>query len=76
MSHRPHPITGRSLDAALLSFDLHDQLAQLKTEDVWRTGERNAITLMKGHGLRVVLMAMHAGVTLPSTKLTRPSRCR
>jgi quercetin dioxygenase-like cupin family protein len=65
-AHRPHPTTERPLDAPLLTFDLPALLTQIKGEDAWHKGSRNAMTLYKGQGLRVVLVAIHAGTVIPS----------
>ena len=65
-SQRPYPTTERPLDAPLLTFDMAPLLAQIKGEEAWRTGARNAMTLHKGPGLRIVLIAMHANTTIPS----------
>lgn len=61
--------TERPLDAVLLTFDIP---AQLKQESVWQTGSRNGITLLKTEGLRVVLVAMHAGTVIPVHKAEGP----
>ena len=72
MALRRHPTTAErslteySLDAPLLTFDIPMLLAQLKHENLWRTGKRNAMTLLKDHGLRVVLIVLHAGTAIPS----------
>lgn len=42
-------------------FDLDEELARLHEEKEWQEGRRNAITLRKGGGLNVVLLAMKAG---------------
>jgi quercetin dioxygenase-like cupin family protein len=49
----------------MLSFDLPEQLARIRSEETWKTAERNAITLWKGPAMRVVLVALHAGASLP-----------
>ena len=71
-SQRPHPITERPLDAPLLTFDLAALLAQIKGEDTWQQGPRNAMTLHKAPGLQVVLIAMHANTTIPSHRAAGP----
>jgi quercetin dioxygenase-like cupin family protein len=71
-AQRPHPITERLLDAPLLTFDLAPLVAQLKGEESWHTGVRNAMTLYKGPGLRIVLIAMHANTTIPSHRADGP----
>ena len=71
-SQRPHPTTERPLDAPLLTFDIAPLVAQLKGEETWHTGARNAMTLHKGPGLRVVLIAMHANTTIPSHQADGP----
>ena len=71
-AQRPHPITERPLDAPLLTFDIAALLAQIKGEDTWRQGPRSAMTLHKGPGLQVVLIAMHANTTIPSHRADGP----
>jgi quercetin dioxygenase-like cupin family protein len=58
-SDRPHVTKERPLAAAWLSFDLPVTLKQIKAEETWRSSSRNAMTLMKGRGQRMVLIAMH-----------------
>jgi quercetin dioxygenase-like cupin family protein len=65
-------LTEYSLDAPLLTFDIPTMLAQLKCEAPWQTGERNAMTLLKGQGLRVVLVTIHAGTAIPSHQVESP----
>jgi quercetin dioxygenase-like cupin family protein len=57
MSTRPE----RPLHGPLQSFDLEAEVLRLRGEKEWRTGRRNAVTLRKGGGLNVVLLAMKAG---------------
>ena len=71
-AQRPHPTTERPLDAPLLTFDFPALLTQIKREDTWHKGSRNAVTLYKGEGLRVVLVAMRAGTTIPSHRADSP----
>jgi quercetin dioxygenase-like cupin family protein len=56
----------RPIDGPSLAFDVPALLTQLKRERAWRTGSRNGLTLLKTDGLRVVLVAMHAGTTIPA----------
>jgi quercetin dioxygenase-like cupin family protein len=69
---RPHPTTERPLDAPLLTFDIHTLVTQIKREDTWKKGSRSGMTLLKGQGLRVVLVAMRAGTTIPSHRADGP----
>jgi quercetin dioxygenase-like cupin family protein len=55
-----------------LTFDLAALLAQIKGEDTWQQGPRNAMTLHKEPGLQVVLIAMHANTTIPSHRADGP----
>lgn len=57
--------TERPLDAPMLTFDISALLTQVKQESAWQTGSRNGITLLKTRGLRVVLVALHAGTMIP-----------
>jgi quercetin dioxygenase-like cupin family protein len=61
MAFRSHPGSERSLSGPVRGFDLDEELARLREEKEWRDGQRNAITLRKGGGLNVVLLAMRAG---------------
>jgi quercetin dioxygenase-like cupin family protein len=61
---RPHVTSERRLDAALLTFDIPTLLAQIKTEDAWRRESHTAMTLVKSHGLCIILVAMHGGVRI------------
>ena len=58
---RSTPGAERSLDRPVMTFDLPAILADLKQEPTWRTGRRNAVTLLKAPGLRVVLVALQGG---------------
>lgn len=58
------PLGGRILDAPLVSIDLPQRIAQLKTEPAWEKSDRNAITVYKAKQLRIVLIAMHAGAEM------------
>lgn len=71
-TQRPHPTTERPLDAPLLTFDLPALMTHIKGEDAWRKGSRNAMTLLKSQGLRVVLVALHAGTAIPSHQADSP----
>lgn len=64
-SERPHVTAERPLDAAWLSFDLPVMLKRIKAEDTWRSSDRNAMTLMKSRGQRIVLIAMHGSTEIP-----------
>jgi len=61
MVTRPHPESERALHGPLQRFDLDEEISRLREEKAWREGRRNAITLRKGGGLNVVLLAMKAG---------------
>jgi quercetin dioxygenase-like cupin family protein len=61
MAFRPRPGSGRSLREQFRGFNLDQELARLREEKEWQEGRRNAITLRKGGGLSVMLLAMRAG---------------
>ena len=61
---RPEPEAGRPLDAPLLVFDLPALLAQVRQEPAYRTSDRNSLTVFKTDGMRIVLLALHAGAEL------------
>ena len=64
MAFRSRPGSERSLSEPVRGFDLDEELARLREEKEWREGRRKAITLHKGGGLNVVLLAMKAGDSL------------
>jgi quercetin dioxygenase-like cupin family protein len=64
MAFRSRPLSRRSLSEPVRGFDLDEELARLREETEWREGRRNAVTLHKGGGLSVVLLAMRAGCRL------------
>ena len=73
MSTERHEIKrARLLDAPLLTFDLSTLLKEIKREQTWRKGTRNARTLLKGQKLRMVLVAMHAGTLMESHRADAP----
>jgi len=55
----PCHVPDRLLDAALLKFDLPKIIERIMNEDPWKTGDRNAITLVKNEYIRIVLVALH-----------------
>lgn len=61
-----------SLDAPLMTFDLTTLIAEMKAEPTWQAASRNAITLLKDHGLRVVLVVMRAGSVIASHRAQGP----
>ena len=69
---RSSPEVERSLDEAVMIFDLPAILADLKREITWRTGRRNAVTLLKQPGLRLVLVALKAGAEVADHQTDTP----
>ena len=53
---------------ALLTFDLGAGVEQLRAEEGWQQGSRNAKTLVKHPDFRVVLIALEAGARMPEHK--------
>ena len=47
------------MDAPLVNMDLHDFIKQIKSEPTWEKNDRNAITIYKTAGMRIVLIALH-----------------
>ena len=62
----------RPLDVPLLHVQLTEQLERLRQEPTWRTSGRNAITLTKEPGLRLVLMLLSKGTRLPEHRAAGP----
>jgi len=53
------PEGGRLIDAPLVSIDIPDFIKQIKNEPAWKKNDRNAITVYKTDGMRIVLVALH-----------------
>ncbi len=53
------PGAGRVIDATLVRIDVPDFINKLKRETAWEKNDRNAITVFKTDGMRIVLIALH-----------------
>jgi quercetin dioxygenase-like cupin family protein len=49
----------RTMDAALVKIDIPSFIENIRNEKQWKDSNRNAITVFKTNGLRIVLMALH-----------------
>jgi quercetin dioxygenase-like cupin family protein len=49
----------RLVDAPLVNINLSEFIKQIKSETTWGSSDRNAITVFKTNGLRIVLIALH-----------------
>ena len=54
----------RLMDAPLVSMDIPEFIKQLKAEATWETSDRNAMTVYKTNGMRIVLIALHEDAVL------------
>ena len=54
----------RILDAPLVRMDLKEFTKTIKTEKAWKEKDRNAMTVYKTDGMRMVLIALHKGAVL------------
>ena len=53
------PEGARLMDAPLVSMDIPEFIKQLKSEATWENSDRNAMTVYKTNGMRIVLIALH-----------------
>lgn len=58
----------RILDAPLVHIDLKDFTKQLMDEEAWKKRDRNAMTVFKTEGMRIVLIAMHEDAVMAKHK--------
>lgn len=58
-STESRPEGGRIVDAPLVNMDIRDFIKQIKSEQAWEKNDRNAITIYKTDGMRIVLIALH-----------------
>ncbi|CAN5479426.1 hypothetical protein BH10BAC5_BH10BAC5_26040 [soil metagenome] len=54
----------RLMDAPLISMDIPEFIKQLKSETTWENSDRNAMTIYKTNGMRIVLIALHEDAML------------
>ena len=54
----------RQLDAMMVTIDLPAFMKQIKEEKPWLESDRNAMTVFKTDGMRIVLIALHAGAEM------------
>jgi quercetin dioxygenase-like cupin family protein len=62
----------RPVEVPLLHLQFSEELERLRRERMWRTSGRNAITLVKEPGLRVVLMLLGKGTKVPEHQAAGP----
>lgn len=53
------PKGGRLLDAPVVPINMPDFIHQIKKEPTWEKSDRNAMTIYKTDGMRIVLIALH-----------------
>ena len=53
------PEGDRLIDAPLVSMQLPEFIKQIKSEATWENSDRNALTVYKTNGMRIVLIALH-----------------
>lgn len=53
-------------------FDLQRELGKMKSESVWKNGGHDAITLINGPRMRIVLVAMHENAEILSHRTDHP----
>ncbi len=58
------PQGSRILDAPLVDMDLNVLSEQVRNEKTWKENDRNAITLFKSNGMRIVLIALRQGAQM------------
>ena len=58
------PRGSRILDATLVDINLNVLTTQVRNEQVWKDNDRNALTVFKSNGMRIVLIALHKGAQM------------
>jgi quercetin dioxygenase-like cupin family protein len=58
------PLGSRALDGPMIEMNLQLLQTQIKQEEAWKNSDRNAVTLFKSDGMRIVLVALHAGAEM------------
>lgn len=73
MSGTWQPRPDRPEDGPVVHRRLDEEVARLQAEPAWREGDRNAITLTKRVGLRLVLTALRRGAALQEHHAPAPA---
>lgn len=63
-SATPRPDAGRVIDAPIVEISILNMIRQIKSEDAWKNGDHNAITVFKTDNLQIVILAMHKGAEM------------
>lgn len=58
----------RTIDAPLVAIDLNSFIDLIKKEKAWKKGDRNAITVFKTNGMRIVLIALRKDAEITEHK--------
>lgn len=58
------PQGSRTMDGQLVNIDLNRFMNQIRNERKWNESDRNAITVFKANGMRIVLIALHKGAQM------------
>lgn len=58
----------RDLNAPMVTMDLLSLKTQIKEEESYKNSDRNAITIFKSEGMRIVLVALHKGAEMKTHK--------
>ena len=56
---KQRPQGERIMDAVLVTINLRSFTKQIREEKAWKDSDRNAITVFKTDGMRIVLIALH-----------------
>ena len=63
------PQGDRIMDAPLVTMDLGSFTEQIRNEQAWKESDRNAITVFKTNGMRIVLIALHKDAEMAKHKV-------
>lgn len=58
-STESRPEGGRLMDAPVVPINVPEFITQIKKEPAWKKSDRNAMTVYKTGGMRMVLVALH-----------------
>ncbi|MEP6846134.1 MAG: cupin domain-containing protein [Panacibacter sp.] len=64
------PEGDRVVDASMIKIDLVSFMEQIKKEATWANSDRNAITIFKSKGMRLVLIALRADAVMKTHTAT------
>ena len=70
------PEGGRLMDAPVVPINVPEFIKKIKNEPAWEKSDRNAMTIYKTNGMRIVLIALHEDAVMEKHTTNESLVCR